>query len=174
MPNLTESYEDLLAFMELGGDVAWPLALVGVAMWTIIVDRFWYVWFQHPGALKDALRTWQARADRGSWYSTQIRRRIISELMAPYERGLGVLGSLIAVCPLMGLLGTVMGMLEVFDVVALSGNGNVRAMATGVSTATVSTMMGMVVALSGLYFGERLRRGAQSERRRVEDLLGTS
>ncbi|MCB9648150.1 MAG: MotA/TolQ/ExbB proton channel family protein [Deltaproteobacteria bacterium] len=174
MASLTESYEDLLAFMDLGGQVAWPLAFVACAMWTIIVDRFWYVWFGHPKALKVALQQWQARSDRGSWYSTQIRRRIISEIMTPYERGLVVLGSLIAVCPLMGLLGTVMGMLEVFDVVALSGNGNVRAMASGVSQATVSTMMGMVVALSGLYFGERLRRGAQSERRRVEDLLGTT
>lgn len=174
MPSLTEFYEDFLAFMELGGQVAWPLALVAVLMWTVIVERFWYIWFEHPSALKAATQVWHARSDRSSWYSIQIRRRIISEVMTPYERGLVILGSLIAMGPLMGLLGTVMGMLEVFDVVALSGNGNVRAMASGVSQATVSTMMGMVVALSGLYFGERLRRGAQSERRRVEDLLGTS
>ena len=175
MAQLVQTYENFLAFMELGGQaILWPMAFVALAMWTLIIDRFWYAKISHPREVKRTLDAWNARAERGSWYAHQIRRRLVSELMVDYERGLPVLASLIAVCPLMGLLGTVMGMLEVFDVVAVSGNGNVRAMASGVSQATVSTMVGMVIALSGLYFGERLRRGAETERRRVEDLLGTS
>lgn len=173
MVDLTGLYEGLQSFMELGGGVAWPLACVALLMWFIIFDRIIYTRTVHPQLRKTAVLTWKARGERSSWYAQRIRDVSISELMVDYERGLIILRSLIAVCPLLGLLGTVMGMLEVFDVVAVSGNSNVRAMAAGVSQATVSTMMGMVVALSGLFFGERLRRGALAERRRLEDMLGS-
>lgn len=166
-------YEGFQSFMELGGGVAWPLALVSLLMWFIIFDRILYTRVFYPRDRAEAVKAWRARGERTSWYAQRIREVSISELMVEYERGIIILRSLIAVCPLLGLLGTVMGMLEVFDVVAVSGNGNVRAMAAGVSQATVSTMMGMVVALSGLFFGERLRRGALSERRRLEDMLGS-
>jgi biopolymer transport protein ExbB len=53
---------------------------------------------------------------------------------------------------MLGLLGTVYGMIEVFDVLAVMGSGNPRAMSTGVAKATIPTMAGMTVALSGLYF----------------------
>ena len=79
--------------------------------------------------------------------------------------------SLVAVCPLLGLLGTVTGMIEVFDVMAIAGSGNVRAMAAGVSKATIPTMAGMVAALSGLYFSVSMERFAQRETERVADLL---
>ncbi len=172
MVDLQGTYEGLRAFMALGGGVAYPLATVSIAMWFLIFERILYTRLEHPRRRSVAVEAWRSRPDRRSWYARQIRSVDISELMVAYERGLIILRSLIAVCPLLGLLGTVLGMLEVFDVVAISGNGNVRAMAAGVSQATVSTMMGMVVALSGLYFGERLRRGADAERRRLEDLFG--
>lgn len=173
MPSFTDVYEDFLAFMDLGGAVAWPLLGVTLMMWTLIIDRFWYAWFSHPRARREAIDAWKRRTEHTSWYASQIRVLLISQTMVAYERGLIILRSLVAVCPLLGLLGTVMGMLEVFDVVAISGNGNIRAMASGVSEATVSTMIGMVIALSGLYFQERLRRGASNERRRLEDALPT-
>ena len=174
MAELEILYEETLAFMELGGPVAWPLAIVALMMWFIIVDRFWFTMVEYPKRRQEVLDAWTKRGDHGSWYARQIRSEMISQLVVSYRGSLLVLANLIAVCPLMGLLGTVMGMLEVFDAVALSGNSNVRAMASGVSQATVSTMIGMVIALSGLYFGERFRRGSISERRKLEDLLGTS
>ena len=62
-------------------------------------------------------------------------------------------------------------MIEVFDVMAISNSGNARAMAAGVSQATVSTMAGMVSALSGLYFSARLQRRAEKEMRQFDDGL---
>lgn len=174
MAELEVLYEETLAFMELGGAVAWPLAIVALMMWFIIIDRFWFTNIEYPRLRKQALEAWSKREDHTSWYARQIREEMISKLVVSYRGSLLVLQNLIAVCPLMGLLGTVMGMLEVFDAVALSGNSNVRAMASGVSQATVSTMIGMVIALSGLYFGERFRRGIESERRKLEDLLSSS
>lgn len=158
--------------MELGGGVAWPLAAVCFAMWYLIIDRSIYALVYHPSARSRHLEAWHRRSERSSWYAHRIREESVSELMEKYEKGLPILSSLIAVCPLLGLLGTVLGMLEVFSVVAINGNGNVRAMAAGVSQATVSTMMGMVVALSGLFFGVRLQQSASAERRWLEDEFG--
>jgi biopolymer transport protein ExbB len=57
----------------------------------------------------------------------------------------------VTVCPLFGLMGTVTGMISVFDVMAFAGMGNPRLMASGVSKATIPTMAGMVGALSGIF-----------------------
>ena len=73
--------------------------------------------------------------------------------------------TLVALCPLLGLLGTVTGMIEVFDVMAIAGSGNARAMAAGVSKATIPTMAGMVAAISGLYFSVSDRFARWRERR---------
>ena len=55
-------------------------------------------------------------------------------------------------CPMIGLLGTVYGMIEVFEILSFLGTGNPRAMSSGVAMATIPTMTGMVISLFGLYF----------------------
>ncbi|MEO0879265.1 MAG: MotA/TolQ/ExbB proton channel family protein, partial [Pseudomonadota bacterium] len=64
----------------------------------------------------------------------------------------GLIRVLVAVTPLLGLLGTVTGMTEVFDVMAVTGSSNARLMAGGISKATIPTMAGLVASLSGLIF----------------------
>ena len=76
-----------------------------------------------------------------------------------------------ALCPLLGLLGTVTGMIEVFEVMAISGSGNPRSMASGVSMATVPTMAGMVAALSGVAMTAYLETKARREREFIADEL---
>ena len=74
---------------------------------------------------------------------------------------------MIKICPLLGLLGTVLGMLEVFDALAATGANNPRAMAAGVSKATVSTLAGMVVAIFGLLANLLAERRAVSSREQL-------
>jgi len=74
-------------------------------------------------------------------------------------------------CPMFGLLGTVTGMIEVFDVMAVAGGGNARGMASGVSKATLPTMAGMVAAISGMLFSTQLERRAESESEHVASHL---
>jgi biopolymer transport protein ExbB len=96
---------------------------------------------------------------------------LVSRLNIKLRQSLPMIHTLVALCPLLGLLGTVTGMIEVFDVMAIAGNGNPRAMASGVSKATVPTMAGMVAALSGLYFSVRLDRSADGETEKLLDHL---
>jgi biopolymer transport protein ExbB len=87
------------------------------------------------------------------------------------RRGIQIIKSLVALCPMLGLIGTVTGMIEVFDVMAVAGSGNVRGMAGGVSKATLPTMAGMVAALSGLIFSVQLERRANREGQRMSERL---
>ena len=78
---------------------------------------------------------------------------------------------LIALCPLFGLLGTVTGMIDVFTVLAITGGGDARSMAGGVSRATIPTMAGMVAALSGVLGNIYLDRLATRRRERIDEQL---
>ena len=78
---------------------------------------------------------------------------------------------LVATAPLLGLLGTVTGMIAVFDVMALTGTGNARLMASGISMATIPTMAGMVTALSGLYFGNLFESKAKVSMAKISDAM---
>jgi hypothetical protein len=67
------------------------------------------------------------------------------------------------ITPLLGLLGTVTGMIEVFQVITSTGASNARLMASGISKATIPTMTGLAVSLSGIFFINILeRRGART------------
>ena len=157
--------------MELGGDVLWAIMFVLFLMWTFILERMWYVYRVYPARKRVVVAKWETRSDTSSWYAKMIREGLISEAAIALKRNVGMIKALIAICPLLGLMGTVTGMITVFDVMTYSGGGNARAMAGGVSMATVPTMAGMVAALSGVYFGTWLEYKAQTETEKLEDLL---
>ena len=114
---------------------------------------------------------WEGRTDRSSWRAHSVRRLLVSEVNLDLTRGMGTINALVVLCPMLGLLGTVTGMIEVFDVMAIAGSGNTRGMAGGVSKATLPTMAGMVAALSGMLFNIQLERFARNETDRVADQL---
>lgn len=158
-------------FIETGGDVLLVIAGVTFGMWILILERFWYFRWVHRREAAEVERTWEARADHRSWNAHQIRELLIAEVEMKLQRGLLIIKSSVALCPLLGLLGTVTGMIEVFDVMASTGTGNIRGMAGGISKATLPTMAGMVAALSGLIFSAQLERFANTARQRVADRL---
>jgi len=161
----------LREFLELGGNVLYAIMATLVLMWTFILERLWYFYRVHPVERRLILDEWESRTDTASWYARRIREQMISQTAVALRRNITLIKALIAICPLLGLLGTVTGMVSVFDVMTYSGTGNARAMAAGVSKATVPTMAGMVAALSGVYFGTWLEHKALTETDRLGDLL---
>ena len=162
---------DVQAFLETGGGVLLVIGAVTLVMWTLMLERFYYYSRIFPKVADDVQNEWQSRDDHSSWDAHQIRRLLVSELRMNLEEGLSYIRVLVALCPLLGLLGTVTGMIEVFDVMAVAGSGNAKAMAGGVSKATIPTMAGMVAALSGLVLSARLEQFAQDEGERLADRL---
>ena len=161
----------LRAFLERGGDVLLVIAGVTFLMWALMLERIWYFRVVHPKQAQRIQDGWRARGDHVSWYAKQIRNLLVSEVRLDLQRSVGIIRTLVALCPMLGLLGTVTGMIEVFDVMAISGSGNTRAMASGVSKATIPTMAGMVAALSGMILSLQIERFASNETERVADRL---
>jgi biopolymer transport protein ExbB len=158
-------------FLDLGGDVLYAIMLVLFLMWTFILERLWYFYRVHPDEKRAIVAAWESRQDTQSWYAKRIRDEMISTTSIALKNNIGLIKALIAICPLLGLMGTVTGMVSVFDVMTYAGSGNARAMAAGVSMATVPTMAGMVAALSGVYFGTWLEHKAVIETEALGDLL---
>ena len=170
--SVTVLREDLIAFLEMGGDVMPGIFMTTFVMWVLIAERYAYLHFSHREEADSLLGEWRLRQEHDSWFARQVRRQLVAIHRDKITSTLGIIKALVALCPMLGLLGTVTGMIEVFDVMAVAGSGNPRAMASGVSQATVSTMAGMVAAISGLVFSAGLNRRADKETRLFEDHLG--
>jgi biopolymer transport protein ExbB len=171
MVALASLFEAIRELIELGGDVLWAIMAVLLVMWTLIVERLWYFFRVMPAHRQQILEEWQRREDNRSWHAGRIKEEMVSRMESEMKTNIRTIQTLIAICPLLGLLGTVTGMVAVFDVMAVFGTGNARAMASGVSQATIPTMAGMIAALSGVYFGSYLERKAEVEACALEDLL---
>jgi len=168
---LTDAIEAIREFMALGGPVLKVIAVTIFMMWTLIVERLLFFRSTMRDMSREIHDKWEARNERRSWHAHQIREMMISQFSLSVNRGISMIQTFVALCPLLGLLGTVTGMIKVFQVLAVSGSGNVRAMAGGVSQATVPTMAGMVGALSGVLLVTLLTRRAMREIEFLEDSL---
>lgn len=164
-------FELIGQFLERGGPVLYVIGLVTFFLWALIVERYLYFWFMHKSVCQKALDQWRARSEHTSWAAHKIRAKLVSDVRLSATAGLILISGAVAMCPLLGLLGTVTGMVEVFDVMAITGSSNPRAMASGVSRSTIPTMSGMVAALSGIYFRIQLSRKAQEEVKHFADQL---
>jgi len=168
---LTEFFDAIQDFIHTGGFVLLVIGVLIFVMWLMILERIFYYVKGHRQQMHKALRDWHDRKDKSSWNAEQIRGAMISRVSMNLSGNLPVIQALVALCPLLGLMGTVTGMIEVFDVMAISGTGNARSMASGVSKATIPTMAGMVGALSGVFAATWLQRTAKRERLKLEDRL---
>jgi len=168
---LVDALESIRDFMGLGGPVLKLIALTIFLMWVLIVERILFFRTTMKSLSREIFNTWEERKERRSWHAHQIRELMISRFSLASNKGIAMIQTLVALCPLLGLLGTVTGMIKVFEVMAVSGSGNVRAMAAGVSQATVPTMAGMVGALSGVLLVTLLSRRATRETEFLEDSL---
>ena len=168
---MIEVFEAIRDFTETGGQVLLVIGLLIFVMWLLILERVLYIQITHRQLKNDLVSQWMARKERSSWNAEQIRQAHISRLSIKLTGSIPIIQALVALCPLLGLMGTVTGMIEVFDVMAISGGGNARSMASGVSKATIPTMAGMVGALSGVFASAWLMRTSKTERTHLEDAL---
>ncbi len=171
MYELIDLFENVRDFMEKGGPILTAIFFTIFVLWALVLERVMYFKTGHRKQVNEVMATWEARKERTSWYAHQIRGAMISQVTTDLRSNLSLIKTLVAICPLMGLLGTVWGMIEVFDVMAILGSSNVKAMAAGVSRATIPTMAGMVGALSGVFAASFLEGQMRKEAELLEDHL---
>ncbi|MEM1436827.1 MAG: MotA/TolQ/ExbB proton channel family protein [Pseudomonadota bacterium] len=169
---LSDVYLVLIQFMEQGGNVLYLIMALTFVMWTMIFERMWYFLSEHKNVVNEAQSVWEDRVERKSWSAHQIREQLISEASDKIAGTLPLILTCVTLCPLLGLLGTVTGMISVFDAMATQG-GNARSMAAGVSQATIPTMAGMVASLSGVLGSTILKNRIEYQTELFEDHLTT-
>lgn len=168
---LQQQWSEVQGFLDSGGPILLVIAGVTFIMWTFIFDRLWY----YKGALRRDVQavidSWEGRGERRSWHAHKIRQKLIAEISEKINNNIDLIATLVALCPFFGLLGTVTGMIEVFQVLGYTGGGDAKQMAGGVSRATIPTMAGMVAAISGVLGSTIVSRIAERENQLLEDHL---
>lgn len=127
--------------MELGGPVMWPLLLVSFWLWTLILERYWFMLYRLP-LLLNSHTLFSNRTN-----PTRIEQ---AEIHLAIRRYLNLIKTLSSILPMLGLLGTVTGIVETFDLIRIFGNAETRIVAKGVSQALITTLAGLVLGLFGL------------------------
>lgn len=179
--------------IKAGGWLMLPIVLSSVVAAAIVLERLWTLrsnrvapanlvgqaWRWIKDGQLDASRLKALRADSplgevlaaglaNAHHGREIMKECIQEaatkVIHGLERYLSTLGTIAAVSPLLGLLGTVIGMIDVFTAVMMQGTGNTAVLAGGISKALITTAAGLTVAIPALFFHRFLSR-------RVDELV---
>jgi len=163
-----------------GGPVMIPLGLASVVALAIIIERLWilrrknYLRDETISTLQHYLvsRQYQAATDycrMNPGPFTHLVSALVTNRHAPYDelkeiledtgrrelmglqRGLGALATIVAGAPLLGLLGTVLGMIQIFSVVATAGSSLAEGLAAGIAQALITTAAGLIIAIPALF-----------------------
>lgn len=161
--------DTLQNFLERGGPVLIVIMFATFVMWGLILERLFYFRLAHKGVANRAIEEWESRSDRKSAYAQWVRDKLVSEVRQKAEANVQLTKATVALAPLLGLLGTVTGMVTVFDVLALTDGADAKAMAAGVSRATIPTMAGMVASITGIPFASGMMRKVNRLVQSVED-----
>ena len=163
--------EEVRDFFSMGGKVLWVIFFALSLLWLFIIERFYYFYRLYPLKKKQIKENWLKQKDKSHWLSLKIREEEISKMTQQSLRFVPYIKTLVLISPLLGLTGTVTGMISIFDVISISGTGNPRLMASGISLAVVPTMAGLVTALSGLYFGNYFEKKGWQAKQDISESL---
>ncbi len=168
--SIVKIFNDLSLFLEMGGDVLLVLLLISVLFWTLVVEKFFYHRSVYRMVSKKLRRFWKDKENAEAWENMQLKNAQVSELKLSLHSNLSTMRVLIALFPLLGLLGTITGMISVFDSMSSLGT-NAKAMASGISMATIPTMAGMLLAVLGLFALSRTESIVKKEIRKLKDKI---
>ncbi|MGR8931021.1 MAG: MotA/TolQ/ExbB proton channel family protein [Gammaproteobacteria bacterium] len=138
--------------MEMGGPIMWPLLAVSLWLWTLVLERYWFIQFRLPWLVKHN-ELFHNLSNPTTVEFTEARLAIY--------RYLNLIKTLSGILPMLGLLGTVTGIVETFDLIRIFGNAETRIVARGVSQALITTLAGLVLGLFGLTASHDLNLRAQ-------------
>jgi len=161
----------LAELFDRGGPVLYILFIVTLFIWFIIFSKYLSTSYNNKNWIKNNFDTFSSGVNINRSNIHLFEESFLIHIKRVSTQKLKMLDGLIGLCPMLGLLGTVYGMIEVFEVLAVLGTGNPRAMSTGVAKATIPTMAGMTIALSGLFFKFDLANRVERYQEEARDFL---
>jgi biopolymer transport protein ExbB len=159
-----ERFFDTLDYLYQGGSVIVPLIFVSVWMWYLIIKKLCILnyWKKQRGKNSNEIQSVMADFKNHKTPDPKINKRLLETLVKKrqnnIEHHVQTIFVLAAIAPLLGLLGTVTGMISTFEAISRFGTANARAMAAGISEALITTQIGLIVAVPGLFMGHIIRR----------------
>jgi biopolymer transport protein ExbB len=173
--------------VQAGGWLMIPIVLCSIIAASICVERFWTLrtdqvapknllsqvwnWIRHSEMDAQRLRELRINSPLGQILAAGISshrlgrdmmkesiEEVANHVVHELERYLNTLGTVAAISPLLGLLGTVIGMIKVFTAIKLEGTGNAAVLAGGISEALITTAAGLTVAIPSLFFYRYFQR----------------
>jgi biopolymer transport protein ExbB len=157
---ISDIFKTYSNFLYQGGPVVLILFLISIYLFILIAAKFKYLFFDI------ALVQAEYKKSLSTIKNDEYLLLNVASLKCDYKtiinKDFYMIQTLIALCPVLGLLGTVTGMIEVFDVVSFFGTGNARALASGITKATLPTMTGMAISILGLLTFTILNSRSQS------------
>ncbi len=169
----------MLEIVKSGGWLMYPIILCSVIALAIVGERFWalqrnkvcpqhllaqiWTWIKNNELDNSHIKTLQSGSPLGRvlaaglinrHHDRAVMKEVIDEtgrqVLVELERFLNTLGIIAQISPLLGLLGTVIGMIQVFAAITLEGVGNAAPLAGGISVALITTAAGLFVAIPSL------------------------
>ncbi len=165
---------ELQEFLARGGPVLLAIMAATFVMWSLILERLFYFRFAHQAVADEAISQWQSRSDHKSTFAHWIKDKLVSEVRQKAQANVSFTKAMVALAPLLGLLGTVTGMVTVFDNMAITDGADAKALSRGVSQATIPTMAGMVASISGILFTSGMDQKVQRLIQKLEDSMEVS
>jgi biopolymer transport protein ExbB len=186
----------MIEIFHKGGPIMWPLLAVSVVVITVVIERFFFILIERKnrdervvgeilaeiekGHLDQACRVGEASKDfvaRAVTYALTHREKSFSEAMLRaanwelkrFHRGLMILDTAITLAPLLGLLGTVTGMIRSFDMLGGSELGAPSAITGGIAEALIATAYGLGIAITGLLPFNYLNSREEEARLEMQD-----
>ncbi len=179
-----------------GGPVMWPLLLVSVITLTVVLERLWFIWREAQLRNSNDLEAFMANLEKGNEgearslgskstdfvvrvlaYALEHRKVSLSNAylqaanreLGRFNRGLSTLDTVITLAPLLGLLGTVTGLIRSFGLLGDQELQAPTALTGGIAQALIATAFGLVIAVTALVPYNYLNSRLEQARRELED-----
>lgn len=135
--------EQIVNFLDRGGAPLWLIALLFLLLWFAVIKQSFFYLVDYAVFRSDLINKSSKKFSKAM---------LINYAKKQFFKSTNIIKLIIRTAPLLGLLGTVMGMIEVFETLSFYGTGDPKLMSDGIAKATLPTMAGMVVAIVGLFF----------------------
>jgi biopolymer transport protein ExbB len=190
---MTDAFWYTVEYFRQGGWIMLPMVVTSLVLTTLIVDRWRELAVLERGDpdTGDLIALASGSGNPPTGENLGLRTRLVRDFLREksgvprldrdilgqvslqlgqsLEERLAAIAVLAAVAPLLGLLGTVLGMIETFNVISVFGTGNSRALASGISIALITTQTGLLVAIPGMLMSNRLNNKAKRLKTRLDE-----